>query len=185
MILEIGGFKMTENTLQITLDSQLLSKEAINLPPKKRLELLLKSKKYPVAKKRTSSINQLKEMIALYDLCVLMLAKYLPTEKSKENFMLISLLDSQKDRSLVTEKAFKLLGNYEELENKITAIQEFFYQFQKSFPDLYESYNLDELTDASFNKMIENGRHLLNNISSVKTLLNRWGLDLDTAVIEG
>ena len=47
---------MTESIVTITsIEQQLLSKEAISLPPKERLALLLKSKRYPIVRKKTSA----------------------------------------------------------------------------------------------------------------------------------
>ncbi len=64
----------------ISEGQQLLSKEAINLPPKEQLNLLLKANKYPLVRKRTSATKQIKEMIDFYNLCCLMLAQYFPNE---------------------------------------------------------------------------------------------------------
>lgn len=173
---------MKRSTMQTTsVDTQLLSKSAINLPPKERLELLLKCKRYPIVKKRTSAEKQLKEMIDFYNLCTIMLAKYFPTEQAENNFMLLSIFALQEERPSITDeklsKAFSLLESYEELENRITSIQSLFYQYHESFPDLYESYNLESFLKESFHDIIESGKYLLNeDISSVKNLLERWGI---------
>ena len=177
-----GGIKMTESTMQTTTaDTQLLSKSAINLPPKERLELLLKCKRYPIVKKKTSSEKQLKEMIDFYNLCSIILAKYFPTEQAENNFMLLSILDSQEETPSITDeqlsRAFRLLHSYEEFENRITATQALFYQYHESFPDLYEEYNLEDISKQSIHDIIESGRYLLiEDVSSVKKLLERWGI---------
>ena len=173
---------MTESTMKITsADAQPLSKRAINLPPKERLELLLKCKRYPIVKKRTSAEKQLKEMIDFYNLCSIILAKYFPTEQAESDFMLLSILDSQEKRPSITDeklsRAFRLLDSYEEFENRITATQALFYQYYENFPDLYEKYNLEDILKQSIHNMIENGRYLLSeDASSIKKLLERWGI---------
>ena len=71
---------MTQKQLETSkVEHQLLSKEAIKLPPKQRLELLLKAETYPIVKKRTSAEGQIREMIDFYNLCCLMLAKHFLT----------------------------------------------------------------------------------------------------------
>ena len=171
---------MTESTLQTTsADTQLLSKTSINLPLKERLELILKCKTYPIVKKITSAENQLKEMIDFYNLCSIILAKYFPTKQSENSFMLLSILVSQEETPSITDEqlsiAFRMLGSYEEVENRITATQALFYQYHENFPDLYERYNLEDISKLSIHDMIESGRYLLSeDVSSVKKLLERW-----------
>ena len=64
----------------------LFSKAAIQLCPKKRLELLLCANNYPIVKKKTSAIRQLKEMIDFYNLCCIQLTQFFPTESSENNY---------------------------------------------------------------------------------------------------
>ena len=171
---------MTEITMQTTsTDIQLLSKIAINLPPSERLELLLKSKKYPIVKKRTSAEKQLEEMIDFYDLCSIILAKYFPTEQAENNFMLLSILASQEEKNSIIDeqlsRVFILLDSYEDFENRITATQALFYQYHENFPDLYERYNLEDIIKQSIHDIIECGRYLLSeDVLYVKKLLERW-----------
>ncbi len=176
---------MAESAMKtISVDpQQLLSKSAINLPPKERLELLLKCKRYPIVKKRTSAEKQLKEMLDFYNLCSIILAKYFPTEQAESNFMLLSVLASQEEIQANADEqlseSFRLLDSYEEFENRITAIQILFDQYHGSFPDLYERYNLEDISIQSIHDMIEFGRDLLSvneNASFVQKLLKRWGI---------
>lgn len=173
---------MTEgNVTTISVEQQLLSKEAIKLPPKERLNLLLKAKRYPIVKKRTSAEGQIKEMIDFYNLLCLMLAQYFPNEQAENNFFLLSIIASQGDAQEVVNgklaKAFRLLHGYEELENRITAIQWLFHQYEEVFPDIYQHYNLEDIAFEQISDIVENSRQLLtHDTDCVEKLLERWEL---------
>lgn len=163
------------------VEHQLLLKEAINLPPRQRLELLLKAETYPIVNKRTSAERQLQEMIDFYNLCCLMLAQYFPNGQSEKNFLMLNLMALQENtQSIITAKlaeAFKLLSGYEELERKITAIQMLFYQYKYSFPELYESHNLENIATERISNVIREARYLMNDKPQlVEEILNRWEL---------
>lgn len=162
-------------------EHKLLSKEAIKLPPKQRLELLLKAEKYPIVKKKNSAKRQIQEMIEFYNLCCLMLTQYFPNPQAENNFFLLSHIASEENiQSILTVKfveAFKLLRGYEELESKVTAIQVLFSQYQYSFPDLYESHNLESIATERISDVIQEGKQLMNdNPQFVEEILNRWEL---------
>lgn len=169
---------MTESKLS-TIEQQLLSKQATKLPPRERLELLLKAKKYPIVTKRTSAEMQLKEMLDLYNLLCIMLTQFFPNEKSESNFLLLNFAVTQNTTQTIMSaklaKAFKLLRGYEELENKITAIQILFNEYQETFPDLYQRYNLEYVVNEHISDIIKNSRQLLSDSPlEVKELLERW-----------
>lgn len=173
---------MTENTIITTsMEQQLLSKEAISLPPKERLALLLKAKRYPIVRKKTSAKGQIEEMIDFYNFCCFMLGQYFPNEQATNNFLLINFLISKEDSNApVTNKlaeAFRLLTSYEELENKITAVQMLFRQYQSTFPDIYQLYNLDDLANEKVSDIIQDSKELIGyNPSYAKRLMERWEL---------
>lgn len=173
---------MAENAVTITsIEQQLLSKEAICLPPKERLGLLLKVKRYPIVRKKTSAKAQIEEMIDFYHFCCFLLSQYFPDEQAINNFLLLNVLVSKKDlNTLATNKlaeAFRLLNGYEELENKITATQMLFHQYQSTFPDLYELYNLDDLVDEKMSDIIQNSKERIRyDPSYTERMLERWGL---------
>ncbi len=162
----------------ISEEQQLLSKEAIKLPPKERLNLLLKAKKYPLVRKRTSATKQIKEMIDFYNLCCLMLAQYFPNGQAENNFLLLNFLTSQETNEIVTgqlAKAFKLLDGYEELERRITAIQSLFFQYQETFPDLYQLYNLENIASEKISDIVKTTKQLLSTDKTyAKELLELW-----------
>lgn len=165
----------------VSAEQQLLSKKAINLPPRERFDLLLKANKYPIVHKRTSTEAQVKEMLDFYNICSLMLAKYFPNEQSIDNFVILSLVYSKKDdQTIITKKlakAFKLLDSYEKLERKITAIQALFFQYREAFPYIYELYNLEDFATEQISDIIENSKLLLDeNPEFVKSLIERWEL---------
>lgn len=161
-------------------EEQLLSREAIKLPPRERLSLLLNAKKYPLVRKRTSATRQIKEMIDLYNLCCLMLVQYFPKEQAEDNFLLLNFITSQETNAIATGKlaeAFKLLNGYEELERRITAIQRVFFQYQEIFPDLYQLYNLEDIAFEKISDIVENTKLLLSGDETyAKELLERWGI---------
>ena len=162
-------------------EQQLLSKEAINLPPRQRLELLLNAKSYPVARKRTSAKRHLIEMIEFYELLCLMLAQYFPNEKAEDTFFMLSIIASQKDtQSILTEefaKAFNLLRNYEELERKVTAMQWMFYQYSVLYPELYSSYNLEDREKERISDIIQYMRECMSDEPQyIEKILKRWDL---------
>ncbi len=162
-------------------EQQLLSKEAIMLPPTQRLELLFKAKNYPIVRKRTSAEKQINEMIDFYNLCCVMLVQYFPVEDAECNFLMLNLIASQENaQSIFTgkfAKALKMLREYEELENKITAIQMLFYQYQYSFPELYESYNLEDFAIQRISDIIRDTRELMNSDPQfAEQILRRWEL---------
>ena len=173
---------MTENAVTITsVEQQLLSKEAISLPPKERLALLLKAKKYPIVRKKTSAKGQIEEMIDFYNFCCVMLGQYFPNEQATNNFLLLNFLISKEDSNAPATnklaKAFRLLNSYEELENKITAVQILFHQYQSAFPDIYQLYNLDDLANERVSDIIQNSKELISyDPSYTERLLERWGL---------
>ncbi len=171
---------MTSCITNTSIEQRLFSKEAICLPPKERLNLLLKAKTYPVVRKHTSAKAQIKEMIDLYNLLSLAITQYFPNEKSESNFITLSFLASRDSDDLVDNKlaeGFKLLKEYEELENRITAIQELFYEYKSVFPDLYELFNLDEIVNEKISSIIENSRKMLSsNPSYTQKLMERWEL---------
>lgn len=173
---------MTENSVIITsTEQQLFSKKAISLPPKKRLALLLKAKRYPIVTKRTSAKRQIEEMIDFYNFCCLMLAQYFPNEQATNNFLSLNFLASKiASNAPVTQKlakAFELLNEYEELENKISAIQMLFHQYQSAFPDIYQLYNSDDFVNEKVSDIVRNSKELISDDSSyTEILLKRWGL---------
>lgn len=164
----------------ISEEQQLLSKEAISLPPKERLGLLLKANKYSLVRKRTSATKQIKEMIDFYNLCCLMLAQYFPNEQAENNFLLLNFLASQETNKIVTgqlAEAFKLLHGYEELERRITAIQNLFFEYQETFPDLYQLYNLEDIVYEKISDIVETTKQLLSTDETyAKELLEHWGI---------
>ena len=163
------------------MEQQLLSKEAISLPPKERLGLLLKVKRYPIVRKKTSAKGQIEEMIDFYNFCCFMLAQYFPNEQATNNFLLLNFLISKEaSNASVTNKlaeAFKLLNGYEELEDKINAIQMLFHQYQSTFPDIYQLYNLDDLANEKVSDIIQDAKELIDyDPSYVERLMERWEL---------
>lgn len=74
-------------------------------------------------------------------------------------------------------EAFRLLHGYEELENRITAIQGLFYQYEKTFPDIYQRYNLEDIAFQPISDIVKNFRQLLTyDTDYVEKLLERWEL---------
>lgn len=173
---------MKEKQLLFTkAEENLLSKEKIYLPPRQRLELLLKTETYKVVKRRTAAEGQIREMIDFYNLCCLMLCQYFSSGQAENNFFFLSVIASQENtQSLTNEKmteAFKLLRGYEELERKIMSIQMLFYQYQYSFPDLYEAYDLESISTVKVSDLImETKKMMNNNPQCVEKILNRWEL---------
>ena len=163
------------------MEQQLLSKEAISLPPKERLCLLLKAKSYPIVRKRTSAKGQIEEMIDFYRFCCFMLGQYFPNEQATNNFLLLNFLISKEDSNTpITDKlaeAFRLLSSYDDLENKITAIQMLFFQYQSAFPDIYQLYNLDDLANEKVSDIIQDAKELIGyEPSYIERLMERWEL---------
>jgi len=156
---------MTEDIVTTTsIEQQLLSKEAISLPPKQRLDLLLKAKRYPIVRKKTSAKGQ-----------------YFPNEQATNNFLLLNFLISKEDSNTpATDKlaeAFRMLSSYEDLENKITAIQTLFHQYQSAFPDIYQLYNLGDLANEKVSDIIQDSKELIGYDSSyAERLKERWEL---------
>ena len=178
--------KSNKNTITATEEQQLLSKEAIHLPPKERLYLLLKAKTYPIARKQTSAEGQVKEMLDFYNLCSLMLAQYFPNEQAEDNFLLLNLFTSKEALLPTSDKlaeAFRMLTSYEELENRITAIQMLFYQYSEIFPDIFYSYNLEDIITEQISDIIENSPS--DNPSYIKKLMERWGIFLNETKTDG
>lgn len=172
------------NTKQLATqkeEQQLLSKEAIKLPPKQRLELLLKAEKYPIVRKRTSAERQIKEMIDFYNFCCLMLAQYFPNERAENNFIALNFMTAQEGtKAICTEeltKAFNMLGRYEELEKRVEAIRSLFQQYQYAFPDLYEAYNLEDIVTERISDVIYENKQLMKEDPQLaEEILGRWKL---------
>lgn len=165
----------------LNVEEHLLSKEATKLPPRQRLELLMKAKKYPIVKKKTAAERQIIEMINFYDLCCLMLAQYFPNESAKSNFIMLNYMKAMKTpSSLVTDKlaeAFKLLDGYEDLEKRVTSIQYLFWQYQYSFPDLYEYHCLYNIATTRISDIIQETNQLIvDDPHLIEETLKCWEL---------
>lgn len=171
---------MTNQLSKSEAEQRLLSKEAIKLPPKERLELLLKADSYPIVHTCTAAKRQIEEMIDFYNLCCLMLVQYFPNKEADTNFLMLSFIASQENNSIVNGKlaeAFRLLKGYEELENRITSIHRLFYQYQYSFPELYQTYNLEEIAMVHISDTIRETRLLMSDDSAmIERTLRRWDL---------
>ncbi len=170
--------------IAVSPEEQLLSKQAIQLPPKERLQLLLKAKRYPIVKKRTSAEAQIKEMISFYNLCTLMLVKFFPNEEAEANYIALTVMEIEAEQqstslpiSAKLSEAFKLVRNYEEFERKITAIRNLFWQYSKDFPEVFEEYNLEDLAGESILDMLGRGRYMVETgHSAMEKILKRWEL---------
>ena len=69
--------------------------------------------------------------------------------------------------------------------NKLKAIF-FYYQYSKSFPDVFYAYNLEDIVTESISDIIENSLELLqDNPSYIKKLMERWGILLDEQKLDG
>lgn len=171
----------TSQLSKSNVEQQLLSKEAIKLPPRHRLDLLLKVSRYPVVHKRTSAESQIKEMLDFYNLCCIMLTQFFPNSEAENNFILLSFMASHENaKSIMNGKfmeSFKLLRDYEELENKITALQTLFHQYKDYYPELYQSYNLEELSVERISDIIQKTKQQINaNPQLIEEALKRWDL---------
>lgn len=173
---------MTKNIIKTnSMEQNLLSEKALSLRPKERLCLLLKTEEYPIVRKKTSAKRQIEEMIDFYNLCCFMVAKCFPNEQVTNSFLLLNFLISEEDsNALVTNKlagAFKWLNCYENLENKISAIQTLFLKYESDFPDIYQLYNLDDFVNEKISDVIQNLREPSDYDSSyAKKLMERWEL---------
>lgn len=178
--------KMAKNECQLitaSVEEQLLSKQAIALPAPERLSLLLSAKYYPIVTKATSAEAQIKEMIALYNLCGLMLTKYFPDENAEANYIKLAIAEMAEEQNYkapITERmdeAFELVRNYEEFERKITAIKNLFWQYSEYFPEIFDKYNLEDYATENILHMLENSRYMLESCpSAVKRIADRWEL---------
>lgn len=164
----------------------LLSKEAIKLPPRQRLELLLKAKKYPIVRKRTSAEGQIKEMIDFYKLCCVLLTQYFSNEEAECDFFVLNIIASQEKSKLITEKiskALKILGDYEMLEDKVTAIQMLFYRYKKAFPEIYEAYDLESYAYQKVGEIITDTKKLISDDPDfISIIKKRWDLMIESGV---
>lgn len=165
----------------LNVEKQLLSRESTKLPPRQRLELLMKAKKYPIVKKKTAAERQITEMINFYDLCCLMLAQYFPNESAKNNFIMLNYIRALKSPSSILPdklaEAFKLLDGYEDLEKRVTAIQDLFCQYQYSFPDLYEYHCLYNIATTQISDIIqETNQLILDDPHLIEENLKCWDL---------
>lgn len=178
---------MAKNESQLVAtrtEEQLLSKQAIALPPKERLKSLLSSKSYPIVKKGTSADAQIKEMIDFYNLCALMLVQFFPNEEAESNYLqliAIEIVKQQNADNLPASKrwteAFELVRDYEEFERKITAIRNLFWQYSKDFPEVFDKYNLEDLLGESILDMLGRGRYMVETgHSAMEKILKRWEL---------
>ena len=157
----------------------LLSKEAISLPPKQRLMLLLQSSRYVIVQKRTSAKRQIKEMLDLFNFCRILLLIFFPSEKAENEFVELSFMSSPDYHSIIFEQfeeLFKLLEDYEMLESRITSMQMLFYQYKLSFPDLYDQYNLENIDSKKISEIIQESRLLIEQPDFVANVLKRWDL---------
>ncbi len=165
-----------------TVEKNLLSEQTVNLNPRERLKLLLQSKSYPIATKRSSAKKQIEEMIDLYNLCSIVLARYFPDENADGNFIMLNFLFAMREptRSLVNQelgKTFAMLDGYEKWEKRITDIQALFLKYSKNYPDLYEKYNLEDMVNESISSIVWNSREMLQDDNDfIFEVFKRWGL---------
>lgn len=172
---------MSRKQLSKITDEQLVnSKEAINLPPRQRLELLLRANSYPIVKKRTSAEGQLKAMLDFYDFCCIVLAQFFQDKNAERNFIMLNFFETQEEfKSMISGEvvsAFEIMRNYEKIESKVCALQGLFYQYQYIFPELYYSYNLEEIATRHISDIIRDTKEWMKDKNLVNEVFKRWGL---------
>lgn len=171
----------TNNLSNFNVEQYLLSKESLKLPPRQRLELLLKATHYSITTKKTSAEKQLNEFLDLYNICCIMLIKYFPNKNAENNFFLLNCFSALDTSELAitrkTSNVICLLNCYENLENKITAIQMLFYQYKFSFPELYDYYNLEDIVNEQISDIVQETRELITEEPDlVEKIFKRWDL---------
>ena len=128
------------------------------------------------------SDEQIEEMKALYDLCSIILARYFPAENADDNFITLNFLSSvQYPMRIFINKdlarVFSILGEYEKWEERITAIQQLFFEYKKIYPKLYEEYNLEELATEKISTILWSTRDTLaENPEFLFEVMERWKL---------
>lgn len=165
---------------KITDELFLNSKEAINLPPRQRLELLLRANSYPIVRKRTSAEGQLKAMLDFYDFCCIVLAQFFQGKNAERNFVMLNFMESQEEfKSMISGElasAFEIMINYEKMESKVCALQGLFYQYKYDFPELYDSYNLEDTATQRISDVIRDTKEWMKDKNLVDKVFKRWGL---------
>ena len=165
------------STKQIVIvEQQLLSKQAIQLPARERLALLLQANRYPIVRKGTSAERQIKEMINLYNLYCLMLIRYFPSEEAEEKYILLNWISTLNINNAKLKNALQMVKSYEEVERRITQIQLLFNEYRESFPEIYEKYNLEDIVTKRITDIIKDSRELCKDPVWVQGVMNVWDI---------
>ena len=160
----------------VTVEQQLLSKQAIQLPARERLALLLQANRYPIVRKGTSAERQIKEMINLYNLYCLMLTRYFPSEEAEEKYILLNWIATLNINNAKLKNALQMVKSYEEVERRITQIQLLFNEYRESFPEIYEKYNLEDIVTKQITDIIKDSRELCKDPVWVQGVMNVWDI---------
>ncbi len=158
----------------------LLAKETLSLPKPERLKLLLSSSSLTPVKRRTATERQIKEIIDLYDFLTLCLYRMFPTKEAEYNCMGLEMAEGLFPDLTVCpelEEAFKMLGDFKVVENKLRQIKNLFYEYEKKYPEFYEEYNLEDYVLKRLTDLTEDARWLFeHNPALEQEIMKKWEL---------
>ena len=120
----------------------ILSKEALSLPKRERIKLLLSAKSIPIVTKRTAIEKQIKEVIELHDFVNMLFVAMYPDENSDAEY-LDNIINSFIDD--ICDTSTNIMQSYESFDNINDKISNFAYDVFQKYPDEYEDFDLDEI----------------------------------------
>lgn len=143
----------------------IFSKEALSLPKKERIKLILSLSKIPVVTKRTAIEKQVREIISLHDFVNMLFVKIFPTEERDAEYINFAFARSfLDDLSLPELNSMEIYESFDRMNEKIS---NYAYDVFQKYPDVYDEFDLDEIFSMSALKgKIEFFREKYNEIGN-------------------
>lgn len=177
----------------------LLRPENLRLAPQERLKLLIEADYYPIVTKRTSTDRQLKEMINLYNFYSIAYADFFNNKENEHAYFAGIILEiNSSDHFIGTTAEVKAkneiladnfnskFASFKEVVNKVDliekgliAVRNLFFEYFTKYPDIYEKYQLDNITDVMFIDIPDFVKFKVeNNPKWVVDVFKYWGIEL-------
>ena len=121
----------------------IFSKEALALPKRERIKLLLSAKSIPVTTKGTAIDKQIKEIINLHDFVNMIYVRIFPTEERDAEYLNFAFAKSFIKELEIPQ--INLMEVYETFDLINAKLENFAYEVLMKYPNKYDEYDLDEI----------------------------------------
>ena len=129
----------------------ILSKEALALPKRERIKILLSAKTIPVTTKGMAIDKQIREIINLHDFINMVYVRVFPTEERDAEY--VNLAFAKRFINSLSLPGINLMEVYESFDLINEKIENFAYDVLMKYPDKYDEYDLDEIFSSRYKKI--------------------------------